>query len=165
MCKIKDCNNAVKARQLCNTHYEQLRRNQKPTDSDRCKVDSCGRRKNSSIGYCNSHYKIWVREGVERPLKQKHEPRITDNGYVLVYAPEHPNRTKTGHMMQHRLVMSEYLNRPLYDNENVHHKNGIREDNRIENLELWIVSQPAGQRVEDILEWARQIIDRYEPVL
>ncbi len=61
---------------------------------------------------------------------------------------------------QHRTVW-ESANRPLRDGETIHHKNRIRNDNRIENLELWITAQPAGARVEDVLEWARWVIQQY----
>jgi hypothetical protein len=57
--------------------------------------------------------------------------------------------------------MSEFLERPLAKNENVHHKNGNRLDNRIENLELWSKTQPCGQRVIDLVDWARNIIIKY----
>lgn len=87
---------------------------------------------------------------------------LDKHGYVQIWKPEHPNAKIAGYIHEHRLVMSEKLGRPLLSHENVHHKNGKRDDNRLENLELWTTMQPSGKRPEDLLEFAKQIIKLYE---
>jgi hypothetical protein len=65
--------------------------------------------------------------------------------------------------LQHRLRMEEKLGRKLLPDESVHHINGQRDDNRLENLELWSRYQPSGQRVADKVEWAKELLLRYDP--
>lgn len=72
-------------------------------------------------------------------------------GYVKCYAPHHPSVRDKGkrYVFEHRLVMEGLIGRFLLPHESVHHKNGVRDDNRPENLELWAHSHPSGQRVEE----------------
>jgi hypothetical protein len=82
-------------------------------------------------------------------------------GYVMVWMPGHPRTGKGQYVFEHILVMEEILGRHLLPEESVHHRNGVRDDNRPENLELWTRPQPTGIRVSDAIAWAREILARY----
>ena len=63
--------------------------------------------------------------------------RNRSDGYIQIFKPEHPNSCKEGYVMEHRLVMENKIGRLLKRKEVVHHINGIRDDNRPENLKLF----------------------------
>ena len=83
-------------------------------------------------------------------------------GYVMLRIPGHPRSSGGGYVFEHIVVMEEMLGRFLSRDESVHHRNGLKDDNRRENLELWIRPQPSGIRVEDALAWAWAILLRYQ---
>jgi transposase-like protein len=118
-----------------------------------------------------SVYKILVSLGVEMRYHGRFEGRATktEAGYVRVQVDKSDPIAVAmgwvnGFVMEHRLVMARHLGRPLREEENVHHINGDRADNRIENLELWSTSQPKGQRVDEKVAWALEFLAQYGEV-
>lgn len=95
--------------------------------------------------------------------------RCNSHGYVVVSLNEsdrdkyiHAHLKQRHCIMEHRLEMSKFLGRPLESYENVHHINGVKSDNRIENLELWSSAQPSGQRIEDKYGECLKFIETYK---
>ena len=95
----------------------------------------------------------------EAPLPYVTSRRYVD-GYVIVSIKNTNGRMEHG-IREHRWVMERDIGRPLLPDETVHHRNGIRSDNRLENLELWNKPHPAGQRVADLVASARETLARY----
>lgn len=161
-CTEAACDGFLLARGLCSRHYQRLvkygRTTTLPAGPDRCTVDGC-ERKHSALGYCIGHRERLRKYGDVRADEPLKAPRGKGNGYVNTQGYFIlPDGRK-----EHRVVMEAMIGRPLTRQENVHHKNTNRLDNRPENLELWISSQPSGGRVEDMVSHAVEILARYAP--
>jgi hypothetical protein len=171
-CKIEDCSRTdIKGYGWCGMHWMRWRHTGDPLvvrkvlvpKGTLCSVAGCGKPYRCK-GFCGTHYRRSRTHGdALADIKTKDgSGYINTQGYRTLHRPGHPTADRRGNLLEHRMVMSDLLGRPLYDDENVHHINGVRDDNRPEYLELWSSSQPAGQRVEDKLAWAREIIARYD---
>jgi hypothetical protein len=166
-CDFPECHGKAKAHGLCTGHLDQKARGLPLTPIKRrrsgCDFKGC-RKKHYANGLCRGHNDQRRRGQELRPLGQGRGRWVDPKGYVWVKAPEdHPNaKGKPGWIMEHVLVMSELLGRPLRTGEQVHHKNNIKSDNRPENLELWSRNQPTGARVVDLLAWCRWFLAQYE---
>ena len=128
-----------------------------------CSIAGCNRLVYAR-GWCTKHYDRWRAHGDPLVLKRPDADHIryqTDDGYIVVSAKGHPNAIRGNRILEHRLIMSKMLRRTLRSDEIVHHKNGIRNDNRPENLELWTKGHPTSQRVSDQVRWAKEILKRY----
>ena len=83
--------------------------------------------------------------------------KIDKNGYRSVYVKEHKK-----YILEHRYIYEKHYGVNLESNQNIHHINGDRLDNRIENLELWDTTQPQGQRVEEKIMFYKELYERYK---
>lgn len=137
-----------------------------PIPKRMCSLEGC-ERKHYSRSYCRTHYERLIRHGnpITKLIGDGGMGSLDQFGYRLVYRPHHPNARKNGYMFEHRYVMAEYLERPLIDGETVHHKNGNRSDNRIENLVLMTSKHFQGQSIKDTIAHAESVLREYAPHL
>lgn len=166
-CKGPECGHYARYGGLCWAHRQQILKSQelrplREPGRKPCSFEGCGRDARRQ-GLCDSH-NGQRRRGVElRPIHVPAYRYVVGGGYVRLKLPDHPNACKNGSVFEHVVVMANKIGRPLLPGENVHHINGVRDDNRPENLELWVTSHPKGQRVEDKVEWAVEMLRRYAP--
>lgn len=126
-----------------------------------CYVEECGK-KEFARKMCAMHYKRFQKYGDVTTVRKSAGTLGKGNGW------QHPSGYRLVSInakvrFEHRVIMEKVLGRSLLPHENVHHINGVRSDNRVENLELWSKSQPAGQRVEDKTAWAIEWLRTYRP--
>jgi hypothetical protein len=128
-----------------------------------CDFPGCSNR-HSCRGYCAAHYQQLRQGRALTPLNQRKGWFKASNGYIYIWEPDHPNSNKKGYVAEHARVMASILGRALLPEEEVHHRNRQRGDNRPNNLELWARGrQPPGARVSDLVEEATRILLLYAP--
>lgn len=164
-CSVPGCQRRHYSLGWCRVHYDRQRTSGAPTPwvpnkQRECEVEGCSKLRHTRT-LCSMHTRRMAKYG-STDLPQRAPARYTTKaGYVMVKQPQHPNADRSGYVLEHKLVMSKEIGRPISKGETVHHKNGQRADNRLSNLELWASAHPSGQRVSDLLVFAREIIERY----
>lgn len=144
---------------VCGKHFRDKHNRRKKCHGCRSNRIKCGspncerliHRRADGPKYCKSCINIREQNPRWKGGRVKHAA-----GYIMLHTNDR------GYVLEHRLVMEQHLGRQLMPHENVHHRNGRKADNRIENLELWITQQPSGQRVSDLIAWAEELLQLYK---
>lgn len=161
-CSVDGCRRDAKAKTFCVGHYAKFLKYGDPGvvkkrkhKLEHCSVAGCTR-PDWARGFCNMHHARWKKTGDPGPAHMLRAPNggfrfVNSSGYVWVSRPG--VKGKAGRVSEHRFVTERHLGRPLEKWENVHHINGVKHDNRLANLELWVKPQPQGQRLDQMLDW------------
>ena len=174
-CAVPGCGRRAVTRGWCHGHYLRWHRTgdvradvplRRP-ERDTCAQDGCERGAHSG-GHCRSHarrLRLYGDPEGGRPARVRSDGGHLSHGYWRVRVPPEDRHLTLGraHELEHRYVMAKHLGRPLAADEAVHHVDGDRLNNALENLELWSTAQPAGQRVQDKVAHALVVLRRYAP--
>jgi len=147
-CDVDGCDNKHLAKGFCRKHYQRLKINGNLDNIKFCNYKKC-RLAATSYGFCDDHYI---------------QHYIYDNGHndvAIGHINKHGYRVLRKTIFEHRFVMENTIGRKLFTTEFVHHIDGDKLNNKIENLELWERSHPSGQRLEDKIDFYISFLEKY----
>lgn len=159
VCNGPLCTRIAQAGGLCASHmWQQSRSGCLTPIRERVALKPCAGpecdREAYAKGFCSAHYQQSRKGKTLSKLTKQSSRWVTDDGYIMI-----------GSISEHRLVMEAFLGRKLATDETVHHKNGVRHDNQLKNLELRVGAHPRGITIEDAVAWAVDILERHNPSL
>jgi hypothetical protein len=174
LCIVRRCPRKAVCKGFCDAHYRRVRRYGDPLEDiplgeptlrpqnvpalkTECTVSICNRA-SYMRGLCSAHYQRYLSGDIKESIPIR-EMATRGSGWIDASG----YRRLPGGKREHRQIMEDHLGRELLPDETVHHKNGVRDDNRIENLELRCGYHPQGTSPEDLIPWAEEILKRYSP--